>query len=78
VTTLGKRFRVRRRWLMLLVVVAVVALFLFAVTIGCSATTGFGGTSCWWEGVPWGIRGFIRALWAGVTRQPATQDLFPF
>ena len=77
-TASGNRLRVRRRWLVLLVVLAVVALSLFTVAVGCNATTGFGGTSCWWDGVPWGLRGFVRAIWATVTGQPETQDLFPF
>lgn len=77
-TTSGKRLRVRRRWLLLLVVFAVVALSLFTVTVGCYPTTGFGGDSCWWDRVPWGIRDFIRAIWSTVTGQPETRDLFPF
>ena len=76
---LASRLPTRRRWVLLgLLVVLTPFLVFMNLAAGCMMTTGFGGAACWWDQIPWAIRGFIREVWATLTRQPLSRDLLPF
>jgi ABC-type transporter Mla subunit MlaD len=73
-----RRRRARRLLVLVLVVVVIAAAVFVALVVGCTGTTGHGGPSCVWDTAPWAVRELIRGIWAALTGQPETRDLFPF